>query len=167
MSGSFQLTLGLIARASSAGNWCVFVGFPNVGIEAAAALGVEVEQTVWIPHPGTHHLATLATLLEASPLVVTAPVTVSSAQHERLSARMREQGTTLIATGTWPRSDTTLTVESSQWHGLEDGFGILQSRTVTVRAERQGRVHRDTLCFGPSGMTRVTPTPPALRTVSA
>jgi hypothetical protein len=139
VAASMSLVMGLLAGPSGAGEWCGVVGVPEFGIEAAARLGVDLERLVLIPHPGDQWLGVTAALADALGVVVTRPAgRVSDADAARLGARLRQRGSTLIALGDWPRSETRLTVTESTWSGLGAGHGYPAARRMTIAASGRG-----------------------------
>ncbi|WP_198671975.1 hypothetical protein, partial [Desertihabitans aurantiacus] len=125
------LAMALMAGPSAAGWWSAVVGLPELGIEAAAALGVALERTVLVPDPGAAWLNVVATLAEVLPVVVTRPP-AAVGQHDaaRLTARLRQRGAVLIALGDWPRADARLRVVRSRWSGIGAGHGHLAGRVL-------------------------------------
>lgn len=130
------LLLALLAGPSAAGSWCGVVGVPEFGIEAAASFGIDLERLVLVPHPGDQWLAVTAAVADVLSVVVTRPPRqLSDANISRLSARLRQRGSTLIVVGTnaaWPQAEALLTLTESDWGGIGEGFGHLASRQVTV-----------------------------------
>src|SRR6476660_8273685 len=53
VSGSTSLLCALLAGASQAGSWCAVVGLPDLGLVAAAGLGVALERLALVPDPGS------------------------------------------------------------------------------------------------------------------
>ena len=140
---SVAIALALMAGPSVAGSWCAVVGIPQFGAEAAAALGVSLDRTVLVPDPGEHWIAVVSALVDVLPIVVLqAPGRVAAGDAERMSARTRRSGSTLVALGAWPRSEARLSVTDSQWQGPGSGNGHLVARRVAVEATlRTGRTH--------------------------
>jgi hypothetical protein len=68
------------------------------------------------------------------------PGWTTGAGPARLSARLRQRGSTLLVLGSWPQSEAMLTLSHSDWTGIGSGFGHLAARqatvTVTGRAAR-------------------------------
>jgi hypothetical protein len=135
---SATLLLAMLAGPSAAGSWCGVVGVPEFGIEAAASFGIDLDRLVLVPHPGDQWLAVTAAIADVMTVVVTRPPgTVSDASLSRLSARLRQRGSTLIvlAGGTaraWPQAEALLSLTGSDWSGIGEGFGHLAARQVTV-----------------------------------
>jgi hypothetical protein len=131
----------LVAGPSQAGEWIAFVGVPDLGLEAAAQFGIDLDRTVAVPRPGELWLSVTAGLLDvATVVVVKPPVPVSAQQAERLKSRLRMKDAALVCWGEWPRSDATLTITESSWLGLGYGHGRLTARRVVVSVRQGGPV---------------------------
>ena len=126
---------------SASGRWVAVAGMPEFGVEAAARFGIALERLVLVPDPGRQWLTVVAALADVIPVVAVRPAgRVAPAEASRLSARLRQRGTTLLVAGDWPGSDARLGVEASEWHGLERGHGHLGDREVVVSVGRPRRV---------------------------
>ncbi|MFT4124469.1 MAG: hypothetical protein QM635_11635 [Microbacteriaceae bacterium] len=133
VDSSLALAMALIGPPSAAGRWCGVVGVPELGVEAAAALGVDLARLALVPEPGEQWLAVTATLAEVLDLVVLRPGgPAGDAAIGRLGARLRRNGTTLIALGPWPQAEATLRIVDGSWSGIGNGHGHLEARRVTV-----------------------------------
>lgn len=138
LQNSATLLLALLAGPSAAGSWCGVVGVPEFGIEAAASFGIDLERLVLVPHPGDQWLAVTAAIADVMTVIVTKPPRqVSGASLSRLSARLRQRGSTLIvltndAVRAWPQTEAMLSLSESTWSGIGEGFGHLTARQVTV-----------------------------------
>jgi hypothetical protein len=138
-----SLAMAMVAGASQAGEWIALVGAPDLGLEAAAGFGIDLERTVVVPHPGDLWLSVTAGLLDVATLVIVKPpVPVSAQQSERLKSRLRIKDAALVCLGEWPRSDATLTITESSWLGLGHGHGRLIARRVVVSVRQGGPVRR-------------------------
>jgi len=141
VSPSPSLVLALLSAASQKGHWCAVVGMPTLGVEAAAAYGIDLARLILVPTPGERWLAATSALAEVVPLIVVVPGTrARDADVSRLSARLRDRGCTLLVTessgtGRWPQSEGTIRLHDPHWHGLGTGWGLLSERTVTVTAQ--------------------------------
>lgn len=134
---SMSLATALMAGPSADGAWCGVVGAPELGLEAAAAAGVELRRTILVPDPGESWLEVVAALVDVLTVVVLrAPVQVAPKDVSRMSARLRQRGGILIAYGDWPRSDARLSLREIEWVGVGRGHGHLQARQVTVEVQR-------------------------------
>lgn len=140
-----SLALAVAAEASADGAWVAAVGFPSLGLLAAAELGVALERLVLVAAPDTSigpdgdsaaWAAAVAALVDAFDLVlVHAEHRVRARDARRLAARARERGSVLIQVGSrpWPEgADVTLEVTDAAWEGLGEGHGHLRARRVTV-----------------------------------
>lgn len=149
--GSWQLALAFLSAASQSGAWCGVLGCADFGAEAAVHIGIALDRCVLVPAPGRHTLSLTGTLSETLTVIVARfDEQVSHSDIERLAARLREHGSTLIVMGDWARSESRLTVTSSVWTGLGAGYGMLRDRELTVQSEdRRGtRQHRVRLARG-------------------
>ena len=136
-----SLATALVAGPSQAGEWIAFVGVPDLGLEAAAQFGIDLDRTVVVPRPGELWLSVTAGLLDvATVVVVKPPVSVTAQQAERLKSRLRMKDAALVCWGDWPRSDATLTIAESSWVGLGHGHGRLTARRVVVSVRQGGPV---------------------------
>jgi len=149
VDNSTTLALGLLQGPSAAGSWCAIVGVPDLGVEAAAGLGLDLERLVLVPHPGEQWLSVVSALIDVVSVVLVKPPTaaqgrlrLSDAAASRLASRLRQREAVLVSLGeatagngaatSWPRTDARLTVTASTWAGIGAGFGHLTARQVTV-----------------------------------
>ncbi|OLT55228.1 hypothetical protein [Cellulosimicrobium sp. CUA-896] len=136
--GSTSLLLALVAGASAAGAWTTAVGFPEVGLLAAADAGVDLGRLALVPRPGPDAAVAVAALVDGMDVVVVGPAAaLTDADRRRVVARARERGTVLVAAATWPGAHVALTVTGGAWSGADRGAGWLRRRTLHV--ERAGR----------------------------
>lgn len=146
--GSTTLLLALLAEATTRGSWAAVVGMPDLGLVAAAELGVAVQRLALVPHPGADTADVLAALLDGIDLVAVAhnviPTRGTPTLPRRLSARARQRRSVLIATGDWPGADLELTCTRTTWSGLGDGHGHLVSRESTITVHGRGTASRPT-----------------------
>ena len=132
---STSLALALVAGASAAGSWVVAVGLPDLGVVAAAEVGIDLERLALVPAPGARAWpAVVAALLDAVDVVlVRSPAGLPAGQARRLASRAREHGAVLVPLGGWSVApDLWLAVTASAWQGLGQGHGRLQARRVEV-----------------------------------
>ena len=149
VAASTTLALALLQGPSAAGAWCAVVGVPDLGIEAAAGLGIDLERLVLVPHPGQQWMNVVSALVDVVSVVLVKPPVrdgrsrVPEAAAGKLAARLRQREAVLVALGEWPQSDAALSTSESAWAGLGSGFGHLAARQVTVGSAAsawQGRV---------------------------
>jgi hypothetical protein len=144
---SASLATLLLAGPSADGLWCGIVGSPGrdgtgIGLEAAAAAGVELSRTILVPDPGDAWLEVTAALIDVLGIVVVRPPgRVSESDATRLAARLRQRGSILVALPTiwgddWPRCEARLALSDVEWVGLGIGHGHLQARQATVDVRR-------------------------------
>lgn len=119
---------------------------PDLGVAAAAELGVDLDRFALIPEPGAESIAVVSALIDGFDLVVLGPAVARGVQSQlarRLAGRVRNRGAVLLTTGTWPGVDLELRVSNRKWRGLtEDGFGHLEFRDVVVSARGRGAAAR-------------------------
>ena len=167
--GATSLALAVAAAPSAAGSWTAVVGEEGLGLAAAAEAGLALERLLVVTAPGSRDVveATAALIGAVDVVLVGSEVRLGAADRRRLAARLRERGSVLIglgggalggrglAGGAPDGADVRLRVVSSRWSGLGDGWGLLRSRRVSVRAEGRGAASRprsvDLLLPGPDG----------------
>jgi hypothetical protein len=141
VAGSTTLALALLQGASAAGAWCAVVGMPDLGLEAAAGLGLDLDRLVLVPRPGEQWLAVVAALVDVVSIVLVKPPVpgrgqriprIGEATAGKLSSRLRQREAVLVSLGDWPRADARLVVTESAWSGIGAGFGHLAGRQATV-----------------------------------
>jgi len=144
VDNSTTLALGLLQGPSVAGSWCAVVGLPDLGVEAAAGLGLDLERLVLVPHPGEQWLSVVSALIDVVSVVLVKPPAarqgrnrLGDAAASKLASRLRQREAVLVSLGDgsgepWPRTDARLTVTASTWAGIGAGFGHLTARQVTV-----------------------------------
>ncbi|MEV6639379.1 hypothetical protein [Amycolatopsis sp. NPDC051371] len=146
VSGSTALVLALLAEATQRGSWAAITGMPEIGIAAAAELGIDLDRFALVPEPGAELVAVVSALIDGFDLVVLGPVAARSVQPQlarRLTGRVRNRGAVLITAGAWPGVDLELRVSNRKWRGLtEDGFGHLEHRDVVVSSRGRGAATR-------------------------
>ena len=154
VDNSTTLALALLQGPSAAGSWCAIVGVPDLGVEAAAGLGLDLERLVLVPHPGEQWLSVVSALIDVVSVVLVKPpvpahgrIRLGDAAASKLASRLRQREAVLVTLGDgttrdgttrdssgepWPRTDARLTVTASTWAGIGAGFGHLTARQVTV-----------------------------------
>ncbi len=133
---SMPLLLSMLAPPSAAGAWCAVVGMPELGVEAAADAGIDLDRLVLIPRPGARWLGVVAAVAEVVGLVALRPGgRIGDGEAARLAARLRERETVLLAQGAWPGAEATIAADRAEWSGLGDGFGYLEGGEAVVTVE--------------------------------
>jgi len=153
--GVTSLALALTAAASAAGSWCAVVGLPDLGLVAAAELGVALERLALVPHPEPSQWVTVVgALLDTLDVVVARPPAhLRPGDARRLTSRARERGGVLVpvlsrpgrpGAGPWADgTDARLVVTGAQWEGPGTGDGLLLGRRVNVTAGGRGAASRE------------------------
>lgn len=146
VTGSTALVLALLASATQDGSWAAITGMPEVGVAAAAELGVELDRLALVPDPGAQIAAVLSALIDGFDLVVLGRAAARGVQPQlarRLAGRVRNRGAVLLAAGPWPGADLELGVSNRRWRGLsQDGFGHLEFRDIVVVSRGRGAAAR-------------------------
>ena len=167
---SASLAMMLMAGPSGDGAWCGVVGSAELGLEAAATVGVELRRTVLVPDPGDAWLEATAALIDVlGVVVVVPPAWVSDKDVSRIGARLRQRGGILIAWGEWPRCEARVTMRDAEWVGVGRGHGHLQARRATVEVRRGTAPARTARLWLPDAdlaVRRVEAPPTRLRSVS-
>lgn len=152
--GATSLALALAAQASATRSWCAAIAFPELGLVAAAELGVDLTRLALIPHvPTSQWTNVVGALVDAVDLVlVRPPAHLRQGDARRLTARARERGAVLIPVlgrseigrGPWAEgADIRLRIVSTTWDGPGAGEGQLQHREVVVAAGGRGAAARE------------------------
>lgn len=146
-----SVALALLATSSKAGGWTAVVGIADLGVEAMAEAGLNLDRTIVVPQPGELWLETVAALIDVVPAVWLHPTTAVRPQTaSRLAGRLRKRATTLLVHGEWPGCEARLSIEGSRWFGVDEGHGHLRSRQVTVTCRRPGAPERRVRLWLPS-----------------
>jgi hypothetical protein len=150
--GSTSLALALAAAASAGGSWCAIVGCPDLGLVAAAELGIALERLALVPVvPAGQWVTVVGALLDAVDIVIARPLAnLRQGDARRLTTRARERDTVLIPilaggrrSGPWSDgADIRLTVMASRWEGPGSGDGHLQARHLEVSSVGRGAAGR-------------------------
>lgn len=135
---STMLALSMLHAPSAAGAWCAIVGVPDLGVEAARDLGLDLDRVVLVPHPGEQWASVVSALIDVVSVLLVRPPTrhgrvgVTEATASKLASRLRQREAVLISFGEWPRATARLALTDSTWAGIGAGFGHLSGRQVTV-----------------------------------
>ena len=160
-----SLAVALTAEATVAGAWLAVVDLPWLGVEAVAELGVPLERLVRVD-PGDGSWADLiAAVLDGFELVVTrVPRRLNAATLRRVQARVQAREAVLITVGEPGPLVADITIEASTpvWEGVDQGWGHLRGRRVTVTSagRRVPRPRRAELWLpGPDGTVATAEVP--------
>jgi len=154
------LCMTLAAGASAAGAWCAAVGMPELGVLAAADVGVDVDRLLLVPDPGPRWPQVVAALLEGCELVLLRPPARPSAQvARRLAAHARRSRGAIVVAGTWAGANLWLRLARSQWVGAGAGHGRIKGRRALVVVGGRGAGARQRAQWwwlpGPNGAAEV------------
>jgi hypothetical protein len=133
--GATSLLLALMAAPRDA--WVAAVGLPDLGVLAAAELGVDLARLGLVPYPGAELLSVIAVLSDGVDVIASAspmslPGGLPPARRRVLTGRLREGGAVLLVAGRWPGADLALTVRDVRWSGIGAGHGRLRDRELDV-----------------------------------
>jgi hypothetical protein len=134
-----SLVLALLGEVTRTGAWAAAVGWPSLGLVAAAEMGVELGRLALVPEPGERWAEVVAALLDGFDMIVLRPPgRARPADARRLSTRARERGAVMVLLDApfWPETpDIRLAAHHLVWEGLGAGHGRLLSRKVEVTAD--------------------------------
>jgi hypothetical protein len=142
--GAVSLSLALLARAG----WGAVVAVPDLGVVAAAELGVCLERLALVPRVEAGQWATVVGALLDSVDVVVArpPAHFRAGDARRLSARARERGAVLVPLlpgRAWADgAEVRLVVTGGRWEGPGAGEGHLVGRRLAVAVGGRGAAAR-------------------------
>ncbi|HTP15870.1 MAG TPA: hypothetical protein VMK13_08545 [Streptosporangiaceae bacterium] len=137
------LCLALAAGASADGAWCAVAGLPELGVRAAADVGLDPDRLLLIADPGTGWPQVAASLLDGFEIVLLRPPQRPSAQLRRkIEAAIRRYGSVLVVAGDWDGAAARLRIARQEWTGIGDGHGRLRARRVEVVADGRGAWER-------------------------
>jgi len=137
------LCLALAAGASAAGAWCAVAGVPQLGVAAAAGVGLDPGRMLVVPDLGAGWPQVVISLLDGCELVLLRPPDRPSAGvRRRLEASLRRCGGVLVVAGDWDGAQARLIVARQEWAGIGTGHGRLRARRVQVVADGRGAASR-------------------------
>lgn len=144
--GTTSLLFALLAAPPNA--WSALVGMPDVGLLAAAELGVELDRVALIPDPGPDLLQVLSILADGVDIIAVAPsrsatgIGATPARMRVLTARLRQSGAVLLVAGSMPGADLVLDCRVEGWTGMGRGHGRLRHRELVVGVSGRGAAGR-------------------------
>lgn len=139
--GSRTIALALLAAPSQQGSWCACVGLPDLGVEAAADWGLDLDRFILVPHlPVTEWLACVADLIEVADVVLTCPPPrLLPGEIAKLTGRLRNRGGVILTMGQWERPLATIHATTVGWEGLGKGHGNLVRQHLRLDITEQHR----------------------------
>ncbi|HZQ57611.1 MAG TPA: hypothetical protein VFA84_06235 [Acidimicrobiales bacterium] len=142
--GAVSLAMVLLSRVG----WAAVVGVGDLGVVAAAELGVCVDRLALVPRVEAGQWATVVGALLDSVDVVVArpPAHLRAGDARRLTARARERGAVLVPLlpgRAWADgAEVRLVVTGGRWEGPGAGDGHLVARRLTVAVSGRGAAAR-------------------------
>ncbi|HEY7625857.1 MAG TPA: hypothetical protein VH761_02275 [Ilumatobacteraceae bacterium] len=141
-----SLALALAAAPSRQGAWVGVAGLPELGMRAAADMGLALERLVMVTGDPSW-IDVLAAMIDGFDVVLVGPRVsrLAPGAVRRLQARVQSRGAVLLTVGVPALgADLQLTADHDQWVGLGDGHGVATGRQVDVelagrRVPRPGR----------------------------
>ena len=139
-----SLALSVAAGPSQAGSWVGVAGLPELGLAAAAEMGIALERLVQVVEPAGDRWSDgqwgdlLAALVDGFDIVLLGHGArrVRPAVARRVVARLQARGAVLVVVDAPVfGGDLRLTATELVWEGLGDGHGVARSRRVTVCLE--------------------------------
>ena len=147
-----SLALALASAPSCEGAWIGVAGLPELGIRAAADMGVALERLVMVtdPQPVGAWVDVLAAMIDGFDVLLVGRRVgrLASGAVRRLQARAQSRGVVMLTIGVPALgADLRLTVDDEQWVGLGNGHGVACGRRVGVEigGRRMPRSRRATL----------------------
>lgn len=139
VEGSASLLLGLAAAACREGAWCAVVGMPDLGLAAAAELGLPLDRVALVPKPGADTVEVLGAVIDGFDVIVLGEVPhLVERDRQRLVSRLRHREAVLLTPRPWPGAELVLSVTESRWSGMGQGHGSLRGRELTVQVGGRG-----------------------------
>jgi hypothetical protein len=144
-----SLALALAAAPSGEGAWVGVAGLPELGLRAAADMGVELRRLVMV-NGDPPWVDVLAAMIDGFDVILIGQRVGRLAQGavRRLQARVQTRGVVMLTVGVPALgADLQLTADDDQWVGLGDGHGVATGRRVLVElsGRRMPRPRRATM----------------------
>ncbi|MGJ9713990.1 hypothetical protein [Actinotignum sp. GS-2025d] len=159
VSGS-RIALALVASLVSAqGAWCIYLGVPDMGWEACAGLGSDLNRIVTIPYlPPARSGAALSAAIDLFDVVIVgSALRLDTREQRRLAQRARNRETLLIAENWQVRDRVNARYESVT--GPASGSGHIAHITVELRSAHgvRLRIAWDATGWHPAAGLRAVP----------
>lgn len=144
-----SLALALAAAPSREGAWVGVVGLPELGICAAADMGLALERLVMVAGD-PQWVDVLAAMIDGFDVIIVGQRAskLGSGAVRRLQARAQSRGVVMLTVGVPALgADLRLTADDDHWVGLGNGHGVATGRRVLVElgGRRMPRPRRTTL----------------------
>ena len=141
-SAAASLALALAAGPSQEGAWVAVAGLPDVGVAAAAELGVVPARLVMVAEPRDNFndatwADVLAAMIDGFDVLLLGPGTsrIRTGTARRLMARAQARGVVIITIGASAAfaGDLRFEVANVEWQGLGEGCGVAHGRRARVQ----------------------------------
>jgi hypothetical protein len=144
-----SLALALAVGPSRDGAWVGIAGLPELGVRAAADMGLALERVVMVAGDPPW-VDVLAAMIDGFDVILVGRRVgrLASGAVRRLQARAQSRGVVMLTIGVPALSaDLQLTTDDGQWVGLGDGHGVATGRRVLVElgGRRMPRPRRATM----------------------
>ena len=129
-----SLALALASAPSQQGAWVGVAGLPEMGLGAAADMGVALERLVMVTGDPSW-VDVLAAMIDGFDIVVVGRRVgrLASGAVRRLQARAQSRGVVMLTVGVPALgADLQVSADESRWVGLGNGYGIASGRRVDV-----------------------------------
>lgn len=160
-----SLALALAAAPSCEGAWVGVAGLPELGIRAAADMGVALERLVMVGGDPSW-VDVLAAMIDGFDVIVVGErvgrARLGPGAVRRLQARVQSRGAVLLTVGVAAfGADLQLHADDDRWVGLGAGHGVATGRHVLVElsGRRVPRARRATMWL-PDVTGQIAPMPP-------
>ena len=173
-SAAVSLALALAAGPSRAGAWVGVTGLPEMGVAAAAELGVVPERVVMVAEPlqpfdDAQWADVLAAMIDGFDVLLLGPGTqrVRAGTARRLVARLQSRGAVMVVAAMGAAqgpfgADLRFEATDAVWQGLGEGHGVARGRQASVQlsGRRVPRPRRAQLWLPTAdGQVQVVPAP--------
>ena len=154
-----SLALAIAAAPSREGAWVGVAGLAELGIRAAADMGVELERLVMVTGDPPW-VDVLAAMIDGFDVILVGHGVGQGANRlgtgavRRLQARAQSRGVVMLTVGVPALgADLQLTADDDQWVGLGQGHGVATGRRVSVElgGRRMPRPRRATVWLPGAG----------------
>jgi len=144
-----SLALALASAPSRDGAWVGVAGLPELGVRAAADMGLALERLVMVAGDPPW-VDVLAAMIDGFDVILVGRRVgrLASGAVRRLQARAQSRGVVMLTVGVPALgADLQLTTDDGQWVGLGDGHGVATGRRVLVElgGRRMPRPRRATM----------------------
>lgn len=153
VTGSTTLMLAMAGAACARRGWCAVVGMPDVGLLAAAELGIDLGRTILVPDPGARTAQVLAAIVDGLDVVLLGPCPgLRDRDRRSLTARLRRRGGTVLTVAPWPETDLLVTVTVAEEAVLHDDCRPFRGRSLEVTVRYRGTERHGRLRVGTGGL---------------